>query len=63
MTTKELIVALIERNWTVQGLQSGKVRFTSPDGQTYLLSPVDAVQFGTWLNEKTILDEPLPKLQ
>lgn len=60
MTIKNLIFALVLKNWTVQGLPSGRVRATSPEGTSYLLSPVDAVQFGTWLNEKTLLSEPLP---
>lgn len=60
MNTQQLILNLVAKNWTVQGLPSGKLRATDTRGTSYLLSPVDAVQFGTWFNEKTLLSEPIP---
>jgi hypothetical protein len=60
MNTKTLIDTLKSKGWTVNELESGKVRFSAPNETTYLLSPVDAVRYGTWLNEKTLLTEALP---
>lgn len=60
MTTTEFIKQIESRGYAVIELQSGKLRATSPNGTTYLLSPVDAVRYGTWLNESTYLDEQLP---
>lgn len=60
MDTKEFIAGLVVKNWTVQGLPSGKVRATSPNGTGYLLTPSDVVKFGTWFNEKTLLSELIP---
>ena len=59
-TTTEFIKQIESKGYTVTELQSGKLRATSPTKTTYLLSPIEAVRYGTWLNESTYLDEPLP---
>lgn len=62
MNTQKFIELLIANGWTVNELASGKTRAINNIGGSYLLSPLEAVKFGTWLNESTKYVEALPVL-
>jgi len=69
MTTKSYSVNPHEKfkeklqadGFSVEELKSGKTRFTR-GLESYLYSPLQAVAWGTWLNESKCIEEALPKI-
>ena len=53
MNCQEFIDALIKQGYTIEDLPSGKTR-CSKGGDSFLYSPLDAVRYGVWFNEKTL---------
>lgn len=59
MNAQEFFAAAQNAGFTIVENKYG-YRFTAPNGDTYFYKGLQAVQFGTWMNEQTYNEEPLP---